>query len=78
MARTPELLCAASCSERVNMFSLSKVTIYIFEAMKKYNNFMISSSIYTFQNNAQTIGSIHVIILQTILLNVQITYIYSI
>ena len=27
------------------MFSLSKVLIYIFEAIKKYKNFMISNSI---------------------------------
>ena len=44
------------------MFSLSKVIIYIIEAIKKYIDFIISK-LYTFHNNAQTIGFIHVIIL---------------
>ena len=42
-----------------NMFSLSQVTIQIFEAIKKYTDSML----YTFHNNTQTIGFIHVIIL---------------
>ena len=46
-----------------NMFSLSKVTIYIVEAILKYIDFMISGS--TFHNNAQTNGFVHVIILHT-------------
>ena len=56
-----------------NMFSLSKVIIYIFEAIKIYR--FIDFKLYTFHNNAQTIGFNHVIILHTMFLNVQITYI---
>ena len=59
-----------------NMFSLSKVTIYMFDYILKYIDFMISSS--TFHNNARTIGFIHVIILHTMFFNVQIANIYSI
>ena len=44
-----------------NVFSLSKVTIYIVESILKYIDFML----YTFHNNARTIGLIHVIILNT-------------